>query len=153
MEYSECRIGRTFAARLRDGESIYAEIEKLAEKEGVQCASVLAVGGIRRGAVVTGPLNPDQPGNLQPMVQRFDDARELVGVGTLFPQNGKPSLHFHAGMGRGNESLVGCPRERAECFLILEVIIIEWLGLDARRDWDPATGFHLLRIFSGKKEE
>jgi predicted DNA-binding protein with PD1-like motif len=72
----------------------------------------------------------------------------MVGVGTIFQSEGKPSLHFHAGIGRGDHALVGCPRESAECFLILEVIVIELLGLDASRVHDPQTGFHLLRLLS-----
>ncbi len=83
------------------------------------------------------------------MVQRFDDARELVGVGTLFPCEGKPSLHLHAGIGREDKALVGCPREKADCFLILEVVIIEWIGLNAERVRDPETGFHLLTLLRG----
>lgn len=149
MEYAECRMGRTFVARLYDGESIYEEVESIAAREGIACASVLALGGIRKGAVVTGPEDPDRLEGIRPMVQRFDDARELVGVGTVFPAEGKPSLHFHAGMGRGKEAIVGCPREEARVFLILEVVIIEWVGIDAQRLRDPETGFQLLSLMGG----
>ena len=148
MEYQECKIGRTFVARLSDGDAIYEEIEGLAAREGVRCGSVLAVGGIRKAGVVTGPEDPSSLRGIVPHVERFDDARELLGVGTLFESEGKPSLHFHAGMGRGDHALVGCPREEATCFLILEVVVIEWLGLEAGRELDPETGFHLLRLAS-----
>lgn len=146
MEYQQGRIGRVFAARLRDGESIYDEIEALARRESIDCASVLAVGGIRKASVVTGPENPASFQNIRTLVENFDDAREMVGVGTLFLKDGQPSLHFHAAMGRSGKTLVGCPRIEARCFLILEVIIIEWLGLNARRELDPETGFHLLTL-------
>ena len=73
-------------------------------------------------------------------------AREIVGLGTLFQSEGKPSLHFHAGIGRGDHAIVGCPREQATCFLILEVVVIEWLGLEAERIPDPRTGFRLLTL-------
>jgi predicted DNA-binding protein with PD1-like motif len=143
MEYRQCGIGRTFVARLRDGESIYDEIEGLAAREGIASAVVLALGGVRKGAVVTGPRRPSLK-DIEPLVERFDDARELVGAGTLFPSEGRPSLHFHAGIGRGKEALVGCPRVEATCFLVLEVVIIELVGLDAERVRDPETGFRLL---------
>ncbi|NQU42328.1 DNA-binding protein [bacterium] len=145
MQYTTTQIGRTLIARLEDGESIYAEIEKLAEKEKVLCATVLALGGIRRGAVVTGPKEAKLR-DIEPMVQHFDDARELVGIGSLFPADGKPMLHFHAGIGRGETALVGCPREEAVCFLVLEVFIIEWVGADARRELDPESGLKLLKL-------
>jgi predicted DNA-binding protein with PD1-like motif len=148
MDYGECRVSRTFVARLHDGESIYDEIEGLAAKENVRCATVLALGGIRKGGVVTGPKDPTSLVGIEPVVQRFDDAREIVGVGTIFPADGKPSLHFHAGMGRGETVLVGCPREEATCFLILEVVIIEWVGIEAERVRDPETGLQLLKILT-----
>ena len=151
MDYRECRIGRTFVARLRDGESIYDKIEGLAALEGIKSAAVLALGGIRKGGVVTGPQKPELE-NIVPNIERFDDARELVGVGTLFLGNGNPSLHFHAGIGRGKTALVGCPREEAICFLVLEVIIIELIGMDAQRMHDPESGFHLLNFLSGRAE-
>lgn len=144
MKYSQGSIGRVFVARLEDGESVYQAVEEIAGRERVDCAAVLAVGGMRSGRVVTGPENPE--GRIVPHYEEFDDARELVGVGTLFPQEGRPSLHFHAGIGRGGEALVGCPRAGMSVYLILEVIIIELAGVEAAREPDPAFGVHLLRI-------
>jgi predicted DNA-binding protein with PD1-like motif len=97
MRYTKGNLGRVFVARLEDGESIYDAVEEIARAEDVRCGVVLAVGGVRWGKVVTGPENPH--GKVTPHVEQFDDARELVGVGTLFPQDGRPSLHFHAGIG------------------------------------------------------
>ena len=144
MEYTQGSLGRVFVARLQDGESIYKAVEEIAAREEIQSAAVLAVGGIRSGKVVTGPENPR--GKVVPHYEEFDDARELVGVGTLFPQDGKPSLHFHAGMGRGDRSLVGCPRAGMSVYLVLEVVIIELIGVSARRELDPNSGIHLLSI-------
>lgn len=144
MEYTKGSLGRVFVARLHDGESIYEAVEQIAVREGIQSASVLAVGGMRSGKVVTGPENPT--GKIVPHYEEFDDAREIVGVGTLFLQDGKPSLHFHAGIGRGDSALVGCPRAGMSVFLVLEVVIIELTGMDARRELDPEFGLHLLSI-------
>lgn len=147
MEYRACNLGRVFLAKLRNEESIYDEIEGLAALEDVKSAVVFAIGGIRSGGVVTGPQNPSLQ-NIQPIIERFDDAREMVAIGTLFRANGQPSLHLHAGIGRGDKALVGCPREKADCFLILEVLILEITGVDAERVFDPQTGFHLLSFLS-----
>ncbi len=144
MKYTEGKLGRVFVARLEDGESIYDAVEHIASIEDVKNAAVLAVGGMRSGKVVTGPQSPS--GKVIPHFEEFDDARELVGVGTVFSQDGKPSLHFHAGIGRGCESLVGCPRAGMSVYLILEVIIIELLGVNASREMDPKFGVHLLKI-------
>ena len=146
MEYREGRLGRVFVAKLSDGESIYEAVEQIAEKESVNAAAVLAVGGIRSGKVVTGPVNPR--GKVVPHYEEFDDARELVGVGTVFLQGGKPLLHFHAGMGREDGALVGCPRAGMTVYLTLEVVIIEIEGVDAERAFDSEYGVHLLKFLS-----
>jgi predicted DNA-binding protein with PD1-like motif len=144
MRYTQGSLGRVFVARLEDGESVYDAVHDLAGQENVTAAAVLAVGGMRRGRVVTGPESPT--GEIVPHIEEFDDARELVGVGTLFPEDGRPSLHFHAGLGRGGSALVGCPRVEMATFLVLEVVVIELLGVDAERTLDEASGFNLLQI-------
>jgi uncharacterized protein len=144
MEYTQGRLGRVFVARLSDGESVYDAVEEIARRESVSAAAVLAVGGMRSGKVVTGPEQPT--GRIVPHFEEFDDARELVGLGTLFPQDGAPSLHFHAGIGRGQSALVGCPRAGMSVFLVLEVTIIELLDINAARQLDEASGVHLLKL-------
>lgn len=144
MEYTQGAFGRVFVARLSDGESIYEAVEEIAANEGIKSAAVMAVGGMRSGKVVTGPKSTT--GKIVPNVQEFDDAREIVGFGTLFEQEGKPSLHIHIGIGREDKALVGCPRIEMSVYLILEVVIIELTGVEAKREMDPEFGVHLLKI-------
>jgi len=144
MKYTQGQVGRVFVARLEEGESIYEVVEEIAKREEIHAASVLAIGGIRRGKVVTGPVNPT--GKIVPHFEEFDDARELVGVGTLFVSEGQPSLHFHAGIGRADSALVGCPRAGMSVFLVLEVIITELLGVQAERAHDDNSGLALLQV-------
>ncbi|MCJ7751337.1 MAG: DUF296 domain-containing protein [Armatimonadetes bacterium] len=144
MQYTQGQLGRVFVARLEDGESIYEVVEEIARREKIEAASVMAIGGMRKGKVVTGPENPT--GKIVPHYEEFDDARELVGVGTLFLSEGKPSLHFHAGIGRGDSALVGCPRAGMSVFLVLEVIITELVGLAAKRAYDEGSGLSLLKV-------
>ncbi len=144
MDYTEGRLGRVFVARLEDGESIYDVVEEIARREGIEAASVLAVGGIRKGKVVTGPQHPT--GAIVPHYEEFDDARELVGVGTVFLQEGKPSLHFHGGIGRRDSALVGCPRAGMSVYLVLEVIVTELVGISAKRAYDAESEASLLKI-------
>jgi predicted DNA-binding protein with PD1-like motif len=146
MEYVQGELGRIFVARLHEGESIYEAVETIARRESLTAAAVLAVGGMRSGKVVTGP--EQLTGTIVPHIEAFDDARELVGVGTVFMQDGRPSLHFHAGIGRGDRALVGCPRAAMSVFLVLEVIIIELCGIAAARVLDEDAGVHLLKILA-----
>lgn len=144
MEYTEGRFGRVFVLRLEDGEPIYDSILQVATREGVMSAAVYAVGGIRSGTVVTGPEDPN--GRVVPITRSFDDARELVGFGTIFPLDGKPSLHMHAGIGNQDQVMVGCPRIAANVYLVLEVIIVELLGIKASREFDPKFAVHVLSL-------
>jgi len=146
MNYTTGSLGRVFVARLEDGESIYDAAQEVARREGISAAVVFAIGGIRKGKVVTGPQQPT--GRVVPHVEGFDDARELIGIGTIFLQNGDPKLHFHAGIGRGDSALVGCPRVEMSVYLVLEVIVIEMLDLNAERAMDEASGLNLLRILT-----
>ena len=144
MRYTQGNLGRAFVARLDDGESVYDAVHELAEREQVTAAAVLALGGVRKGKVVTGPQSPT--GKVVPHYEEFDDARELLGVGTVFVSDGEPALHFHSGIGRGETALVGCPRAGMATYLVLEVIVIELLGIDARRVLDAVSGLNLLQI-------
>lgn len=144
MKYTKGSIGRVFVARLEEGESIYKVVQDIAAREGIAAATVLAVGGIRKGKVVTGPQQATGP--VVPHYEEFDDARELVGVGTVFLQEEQPALHFHAAIGREQTALVGCPRAGMSVYLILEVVIIELTGLAAVRAFDEGAGLNLLRI-------
>jgi len=57
---------------------------------------------------------------------------------------GKPSLHLHAALGRGDAAVAGCTRPGVDIWKVGEVVLVELLGTEARREIDPATGFSLL---------
>ena len=144
MKYTQGSLGRVFVAKLDDGEAIYDAVLEIARREDIRSAAVMAVGGIRSGKVVTGPEDPN--GEVVPRVTEFDDARELVGFGTIFPLDGQPSLHMHAGIGDRDHVMIGCPRIEANVYLVLEVVIIELLGVEATREFDPKWAVHVLAI-------
>jgi predicted DNA-binding protein with PD1-like motif len=143
MDYRVGKMGRMFVLRLGDNDDVYESVHRLARQENLRSAMLIAVGGIRRAKVVVGPKSPI--GRPEPMYREFDDAREAVGVGTLFwDDEDKPLMHLHMGFGRGDTVVVGCPRGGAETFCILEMVIIEIEGIDAIRASDLKTGFKLL---------
>ncbi len=145
MEYAVGKPGRIIAARLFEGENLYESIESIAEKEEIKSAAVLITGGIRKADVVVGPKT-EKP-KIEPNFFNFSGPGEVLGVGTLYcDDEDKPKLHLHAGLGRADTHIVGCPRGGATIFLILEVTIIEITGIDAKRQIDPALGLKLLRI-------
>lgn len=142
MEYRVGQLGRAVVVRLNDGDDIYASVHEVARREAIRSAIVLAVGGVRRAKVVVGPKSPTGP--IEPAFREFDDAREAVGVGTLFWDDDGPQMHLHMGLGRGDQTMVGCPRGGADAFCVLEIVIVEINGIDAVRTADPETAFKLL---------
>ena len=146
MEYSTGKISRVITCRLSHGEAVYASIESLAVKEKIDSAVVFILGGIENAGVVVGPETPT-PDPSQVLVRRFSGPGELLAIGTIFIDvNDEPKLHLHAAMGREDDIVVGCPREGAYCWLIGEVIILEIIGVSARRMVDTDSGFALLNI-------
>ena len=66
-------------------------------------------------------------------------------MGTLFPNEaGEPVLHMHAASGREGGATVGCTRAGLQTWLVGEVVLLEIVGTEARRELDLATGFELL---------
>jgi hypothetical protein len=73
----------------------------------------------------------------------FEGGWELFGVGTIYPGEGGPHIHYHASVGRSGHALTGCLREKAITYLIIEVVIMEFTGLSARREFDEKMQLHL----------
>ena len=144
MEYAVGKAGRVIAVRLFEGEDLYESIEKVARDEKLRCAAVLITGGIRKAEVVVGPKQ-EKP-KIEGAFRTFAGPGETLGVGTIYSDETGPKLHLHAALGRGDQSMVGCPRGGAQIFLILEVTIIEIEGIEAGRKLDPESGLSLLRL-------
>lgn len=144
MEYSIGKAGRIIGARLFEGEDLYESIEEIAKKEGIKSAAVLITGGFRKANVVVGPKTekPRIVGNFKD----FDGPGEVLGVGTIYCDDEGPKLHIHTAIGKGDQTIVGCPRGGAKTFLVLEVTIIEIEGLKAGRKPDKDKGLNLLRF-------
>jgi predicted DNA-binding protein with PD1-like motif len=142
MEYAVGKTGRIIAARLYEGEDLYESIESIAKKENIRSAAVLITGGFRNANVVVGPKQekPKIIGNFKD----FTGPGETLGVGTIYCDGQEPKLHIHTAIGKGDETIVGCPRGGAKTFLILEITIIEITGFEAERKFDEDTGLKLL---------
>jgi hypothetical protein len=144
MEYAVGKTGRIIGARLFEGEDLYECVEEIAKKENIKSAAVLITGGFRKASVVVGPKQekPKILGNFK----EFAGPGEVLGVGTIYCDETGPKLHIHTAIGKGNQTMVGCPRGGAKTFLILEVTIIEITNLNAGRIPDKEKGLKLLRF-------
>lgn len=145
MKYSEAKQGRVFIIRLEDGEIIHEEIENFARKHAIKAASLIIIGGADKGSkLVVGPEHRNaRPVN--PMQYTLDDAYEIAGTGTLFPDDeGNPMLHMHIACGRQDGTVTGCVRCGVKVWQVMEVILFEFLETNGKRILQPDLGFKLL---------
>ena len=142
MEYTVGKTGRVIAMRLSEGDDLYESVESVAKKENIKAAAVFITGGFREANVVVGPKQekPKIVGNFK----EFAGPGEVLGVGTIYCDDQGPKMHLHAAIGKGDETIVGCPRGGAKTFLILEITIIEIESIEGGRKPDAETGLNLL---------
>lgn len=146
MKSCEGHLGRVFIIRLEDGDELPACIEGFAEEKGISVGQVILVGGIGDGEIVVGPRRSNERPP-QPMLLPVDGAHEVVGAGVLAPgEDGKPTLHIHAALGRSGNTMCGCLRPGVTTWLVGEAILYEILGVDAARIMDEQSGFALLDV-------
>ncbi|MGD9611394.1 MAG: PPC domain-containing DNA-binding protein [Kiritimatiellia bacterium] len=146
MKFSSAQPGRVFVLRLEDGEIVHECLERFAAEHGISHAALTLHGGADQGSVlVTGPREDRCPPPIAPQTTPLDHVHEVVGSGTIFPdEKGAPILHVHLACGRGEKTVTGCIRTGVKVWHVLEVVLVELLGSTARRRPDPATGFELL---------
>jgi predicted DNA-binding protein with PD1-like motif len=147
MKYATASLGRSLVIRLEDGDVVHECIEEAARAEGIQRAAVILLGGAAGGSrLVVGPEDgAARP--VVPMQRALHDVHEMVGAGTLFPdETGRPVLHLHAAFGRDADVTAGCIRAGVVTWVVAEAVVLELTGSEATRRLDPATGFELLDV-------
>jgi predicted DNA-binding protein with PD1-like motif len=146
VKTSEGKIGRVFVVRLEDADVLPACLEKFAAEKSIKCGQVVLVGGIGGGQVVAGPRQPDEMPP-DPAYMPVKGAHEVVGVGIIAPdKSGKPILHIHASLGRGDNVITGCLRPGVITWLVAEAIIYEITGVNPQRLPDEKSGFDSLEV-------
>jgi uncharacterized protein len=139
MDYAKGKIGRIFAVRIDHGDDLILELIKLSELEHIESAVFTLLGALKEGKLVAGPKESMRPP--EPIWTGFDDAHEILGVGNIFLEDGKPKVHLHVGTGRGDNVKLGCLRGENEVFMVVEAFVFELEGFSARRVMDKALGF------------
>jgi predicted DNA-binding protein with PD1-like motif len=127
-----------------DGEDLVASLQKFVQEKKIDSCMVLFIGALRDGQAVTGPEMPVIPP--VPHFEGFDNAWEVFGMGTIYPSAVGPKLHIHSAIGRGRQAIVGCIRESAKVYLVVEAILYEFFSLEAKRVWDESTELYLLSL-------
>jgi len=141
MQYAEGQMGRIFVVRIDDREDFLVSMRRFVSEKGIHAGSIIFLGALMNGRMVTGPEEPVIPP--LPHFVLFEGGWEVFGVGTIYPGEGGPHIHYHASVGRAGHALTGCLREQATTYLIIEAVVFEFFGLQARREFDERTQTHL----------
>ncbi len=144
MQYRVGRMGRVIVARFEDREDILENLAVIARNENIRSAVFNLIGGIKAGKIVVGPEEEILPP--KPVWRAIQESTEVIGVGTIFWHENEPKIHFHGSFGKRDAVKVGCLRGPSETFLVLEVVIFEIDGIDAKREVDQESGLVLLRL-------
>ena len=148
MQYTEGQLGRVFVVRIDDGEDLLVSLRQFINDKVIHAGTILFLGALMNGRMVTGPEEPVIPPT--PHFVMFEGGWEVFGVGTIYPGEGGPHIHYHASVGRSGHSLTGCLREKAMTYLIIEAVILEFTGLSARREFDKKMQVHLPVLGTGE---
>ncbi len=144
MKYRIGEIGRVIVVKFEDGDAILDNLIEIAKKENIRAGIFYLVGGIKNARIVVGPEKEELPPT--PVWKSLKESHETLGIGTIFWHGDEPRIHFHGAYGKHDSAKVGCLREMAETFIVLEGIIIELKGIDATRELDPKSNMILLDI-------
>ena len=122
-------------------------LESFAFEKNLSMALCFFLGGAKENSrVVVGPKGSHTVPP-EPMVTLLKGVHEACGVGTIFAnEEGKPKLHMHTSFGRRKSTVTGCVRMGVEVWRIGEVVLLELVGMKARRVKDKETGFEFLEV-------
>ena len=144
MKYTTGKPGRIVVARFDDGDDLLEGLKEISLKENIRAAAVYLVGGLKGGKFVTGPEDATMPP--KPVWGELTESHETLAFGTIFYEGNEPRVHMHGTFGKKGNVKMGCLRTGSETFLILEAIIVEIDGIDAKRVLDPKVGLPLLEL-------
>jgi predicted DNA-binding protein with PD1-like motif len=144
MKYQIGQTARVVVARFEDGDNVLKSLIEVARNEDIRAGVFYLIGGMRNCKIVVGPEKDQMPP--VPVWRELSESQEVVGLGTIFWDSENPRVHFHGAFGKRDNVKVGCLREMAETFLVLEAVIVEIKGINAHRELDPASGLVLLKL-------
>ncbi len=144
MKYTEGKIGRIFILKFDHGDHFEDAIGQFCRDENVRVGHIQLLGAVKRSSVVVGPKNDNVPP--EPKWHTVNEAKEVVGFGTILWDTEKPRVHLHTIFSRGEKAFIGCVRKETEVFLIVEAVVTEIENVSVSRVYDKKSGFCLMQI-------
>lgn len=146
MDYKEAELKRIFIIKFSHKDDLLEELTDFCINKKINNAFFFCLGALKKAKMVVGPDKAILPP--KPIFKKFNDGRELIGIGSVFLENKIPKIHLHTSIGRKNRINLGCIRENAKVYIVMEVFLIEVKGIKAERKFDPKTQLNLLNIIS-----
>lgn len=144
MDYTQVTIGRSFLLKFDHGDDFHAEMNRFCARENIRAGFFHCIGAISKTTVVVGPRSENLPP--EPLTESIDSPHEMIGTGSIFLKDDHPVIHIHAVFSSKTGAFIGCVREAAEVFIVIEAHVTEFSGLPGLREHDPVTGLNLLKI-------
>ncbi len=142
MEYR--RFGEKVLVRIDRGEELFQQLEEVAQREGIQLASVQGLGAVDDFTV--GVFRVDRK---EFVANRFQGAYEIVSLaGTIDRMDGKFYCHLHMSAGDAQGRVVGGHLKRAVVSATCELVLSLVDGA-VDRFFDPEVGLNLWRLQGG----
>lgn len=128
MKYAAGTAGRVFYLHIEHGEDPIKIINSFVRENEIRSGVIHLIGAVKKGTLVTGPKEDVLPPD--PHREDIGLAHEVIGTGFIRSGDDGPAIHLHVSAGRGGKALTGCLRETAEVYIIIEAVIMEFLGID-----------------------
>jgi uncharacterized protein len=147
MKAIEGKLGRIFVLRLEHDDPLPKCIEDFAAEKQIRLGQVVFIGGIYQGNLVAGPRKTAEA-QPDPIVLPISEANESIAIGVIAPgENGRPTLHMHAALGRAGQTMAGCFQRGVTVWLVGEAIVYEILSESAvKRVLNQTAKLNLLEI-------
>ena len=137
MEYR--RFQDTYVIRIDRGEEVVATLTAFCDQEGVQLASVEALGAADH--VVIGLYDV---GAKKYHRHSFDEPMEITSLlGSVSTKDGKPYLHLHINLCRADMSVIGGHLNECRISATCEMIVRKLSGTVERKLDEAVTGLNL----------
>lgn len=136
FEYS---AGRAWMGRLRHGEDLLAELNRVTRELQVTCGCVQAIGAVQQARLGF----YDQQRRIYEYLT-FEHALELTSLaGNISLKDGETMVHAHANLADKTGRVIGGHVAEGTIIFACEFTLQEWRGPAPIREFDPATGLFL----------
>ena len=123
-----------------------SSIEKIGEKllRELKCKALVITRGEEGMAIFEPHRKPIYVHTEAREVYDVTGAGDTV-IGTFW-KGDEPVIHLHGALGREKETYTGCIRKDSLVYLVVEAVITEILGIEARKALDEKTGLVMLEL-------